>query len=40
MVEATEEAVLNSMFTAPTTVGRDGNTSESLHSPEVLELLA
>ena len=40
VVEAAEEAVLNSMFTAPTTVGRDGNTSESLHSPEVLELLA
>lgn len=39
VVEATEEAVLNSMFTAPTTVGRDGNTSESLHSAEVLELL-
>ena len=30
-VEAAEEAVLNSMFTAPTTVGRDGHTSESLH---------
>ena len=27
VVEATEEAVLNSMFTAPTVVGRDGNTS-------------
>lgn len=40
VVEAAEEAVLNSMFTAPTTVGRDGNTSESLHCPEVLELLA
>jgi D-aminopeptidase len=39
VVEATEEAVLNSMFAAPTTVGRDGNTSESLHSPEVLALL-
>ena len=39
VVEATEEAVLNSMFTAPTTTGRDGNTSESLHSPEVLALL-
>jgi D-aminopeptidase len=39
VVESTEEAVLNSMFTAPTTVGRGGNTSESLHSPEVLELL-
>lgn len=39
VVEATEEAVLNSMFAAPTTVGRDGNTSESLHSPDVLALL-
>ncbi len=39
VVEAAEEAVLNSMFTAPTTVGRDGNTSESLHSPDVLALL-
>jgi D-aminopeptidase len=39
VVEATEESVLNSLFTAPTVVGRDGNTSESLHSPEVLELL-
>ena len=39
VVEAAEEAVLNSMFTAPTTVGRDGNTSESLHSPGVLALL-
>lgn len=39
VVEAAEEAVLNSMLTAPTTVGRDGNTSVSLHSPEVLALL-
>jgi D-aminopeptidase len=39
VVEAAEEAVLNSMFTAPTTTGRDGHTSESLHSPEVLALL-
>ena len=39
VVEAAEEAVLNSMLTAPTTVGRDGNTSESLHSPEILALL-
>src|SRR4029079_9322900 len=31
--EAAEEAVLNSMFTAPTTVGRDGRSSDSLHSP-------
>jgi hypothetical protein len=27
------------MFTAPTTVGRDGNSSESVHSAEVLALL-
>ncbi len=40
VVEAAEEAVLNSMFGAPTTVGRDGNTSESLHSDDVLALLA
>jgi D-aminopeptidase len=39
VVEAAEEAVLNSMFGAPTTVGRDGNTSESLHDPRVLALL-
>jgi D-aminopeptidase len=39
VVEAAEEAVLNSMFTAPTTVGRDGRSSDSLHSPEVLALL-
>ncbi len=38
-VEAAEEAVLNSMFGAPTTVGRDGHTSESLHCDEVLALL-
>jgi D-aminopeptidase len=39
VVEAAEEAVLNSMFGAPTTVGRDGNTSESLHDERVLALL-
>jgi D-aminopeptidase len=39
VVEAAEEAVLNSMFAAPTTVGRDGHVSESLNSPEVLTLL-
>ncbi len=38
-VEAAEEAVLNSMFGAPTTVGRDGNVSESLHDDRVLALL-
>jgi D-aminopeptidase len=39
VVEAAEEAVLNSMFSAPTVVGRDGNTSESANHPSVLELL-
>jgi D-aminopeptidase len=39
VVEASEEAVLNSVFTAPTVAGRDGNTSESAHSPAVLDLL-
>ena len=39
-VRAAEEAVLNSMFTAPTVNGRDGNVSESAHSPTVLDLLA
>jgi hypothetical protein len=27
------------MFTAPTVVGRDGNTSETAHAPAVLDLL-
>ena len=40
VVEATEEAVLNSMFAASTTLGRDGHVSEGLHSPDVLALLA
>ncbi|HEY2877279.1 P1 family peptidase [Nocardioides sp.] len=39
VVEASEEAVLNSMFTAPTVSGRDGNTSETAHTPAVLDLL-
>ncbi len=39
VVEATEEAVLNSMFAAPTVRGRDGHTSASIHTPEVLDLL-
>jgi D-aminopeptidase len=39
VVEASEEAVLNSMFTAPTVTGRDGNTSESAYNDDVLRLL-
>ncbi len=30
VVDAAEEAVLNSMLQSPTTTGRDGNTSEGL----------
>jgi D-aminopeptidase len=39
VVEAAEEAVLNSMFTAPSVTGRDGNISESANTPAVLDLL-
>lgn len=39
VVEASEEAVLNSMFASPTVAGRSGNTSETLHTDEVLALL-
>ena len=35
VVDAAEEAVLNSMLAPPTTVGRDGNTSEAL-DPETV----
>ena len=39
VVEATEEAVLNSMLAAPTVTGRDGNTSPCLPIERVRELL-
>jgi D-aminopeptidase len=39
-VEATEEAVLNSMLAALTVTGRDGNTSPGLPAARVRELLA
>jgi D-aminopeptidase len=39
VVEATEEAVLNSMLAAPTVTGRDGNTSPCLPVERVRELL-
>jgi D-aminopeptidase len=39
VVEAAEEAVLNSLLSATTTVGRDGNTSEGLDPAEVTRLL-
>jgi D-aminopeptidase len=40
VVEATEEAVLNSMLAAPTVTGRDGNTSVGLPAERVRELLS
>ena len=40
VVEATEEAVINSMLLAVTVTGRDGNTSLALPVADVLELLA
>jgi D-aminopeptidase len=39
VVEASEEAVLNSIFASPTVVGRSGNTSVGVPVDEVLELL-
>ena len=39
VVEATEEAVLNSMLAAPTVTGRDGHTSPGLPAERVRELL-
>jgi len=39
-VEATEESVANSLFTAQTTVGRDGNVYHALPIDRTLEILA
>ena len=39
VVDATEEAVLNSMLAAPTVVGRDGHTSQGLDPDTVVALL-
>ena len=39
VVEASEEAVLNSMFNAPKVIGRGGNTSSGVPIDEVVELL-
>ncbi|MGQ0797287.1 MAG: DmpA family aminopeptidase [Methanobacteriota archaeon] len=38
-VEATEEAIVDSLFTATTVVGRDGNTSPALPITETIEIL-
>ncbi|HLY49959.1 MAG TPA: P1 family peptidase, partial [Solirubrobacteraceae bacterium] len=40
VVEATEEAVINSLLAAGTVTGRDGNTSRGLPLEPVRELLA
>jgi D-aminopeptidase len=39
VVEATEEAVVNALFTADTTVGRDGNVLHALPIDRSLDLL-
>ena len=39
VVDAAEEAVLNSMLQAATTVGRDGNVSDGLDPGALLALL-
>ena len=38
-IEATEEAVVNALFEATTTAGRDGNTLHALPLDRTLELL-
>lgn len=38
-VEATEEAILNSMFTSDTMVGRDNNIVHGLPIPEVIQIM-
>ncbi|HUJ05586.1 MAG TPA: P1 family peptidase [Streptosporangiaceae bacterium] len=40
VVEATEEAVLNSLLAAPTVIGRDGHVSRGLPADQVRALLA
>ena len=39
VVDAAEEAVLNSLLMAPTTTGRDGNISEGLDPATVVQLM-
>ena len=38
-IEATEEAIINSLFAADTMIGRDGHKIEALPIPKILELL-
>jgi D-aminopeptidase len=37
VIEATEEAIINSLFAAETMVGKDGKTVEALRKEKVLE---
>jgi len=39
VIEATEEAIYNSLFKATTVVGRDGNKAEALPIDRVVEVL-
>ena len=39
VIEATEEAILNSLFTATTTTGRDGHNSEAIPLDEILKIM-
>lgn len=39
VIEATEEAIINSLFAADTMVGRDGHRVEALPKEEVLNML-
>jgi D-aminopeptidase len=38
-VEATEEAILNALFTAGSMIGRDGNTRPALPVADVIRIL-
>jgi D-aminopeptidase len=38
-IEATEEAIINSLFAAETMIGRDGNVVEALPKEQVLEIM-
>ena len=39
-VEATEEAIVDSLFTATTVVGRDGNVAPELPTEATIDILA
>ena len=39
VIEATEEAILNSMFTAKTTTGKNGRTIEKLPVDRIIDIL-